>query len=258
MQDGDLVTRADGTHLASSRAGPASGLFSFRRAADVESAPVRPANGLSPWLGTAIGGSLVLYGSRRRGTFGTVVGLAGAGIVANAVAPVVASLLRSAGLARQAVNLHTTMVVDRPVREMFALCSNFENFPRVVGALHGVTDFDDGRSRWAITKASGEVLEWDVIVTKYVPGQVIAWQSVAHAAVESTGIVRFLPEGPNRTRLDITLRYRPASTSLRDAVRALVAPPRAPAMREAMAKASNQLHHLTPAPVVPTGAAPPA
>jgi uncharacterized membrane protein len=203
----------------------------------------RPSN---PWFGAAIGGSLVLYGSRRRGALGTLVGLAGAGIVANAMAPFVGSLLRSAGLARQTVNLHTTVVVDRPVREMFALCSNFENFPRVVGELRDVTDFDDGRSRWAIARASGELLEWDVIVTKYVPGQVIAWESVPNSAVESNGLVRFAPEGPDRTRLDLTLRYRPAYTSLGDAVRALVGPPRAPAVRKAMAKASDQLHQLTP------------
>lgn len=207
---------------------------------------MQSANPASPWLGAAIGGGLVLYGSRRRGALGTLAGVAGAGIVANAIAPVVASLLRSAGLARQTVNLHTTIVVDRPVREMFALCSNFENFPRVVGALREVTDFDDGRSRWAIAKASGELIEWDVIVTKYVPGQVIAWESVPNAPVQSTGVVRFAPEGPSRTRLDLTLRYRPTFTSLGDAVRALVRPPRAPAVRAAMARASDQLHQLTP------------
>jgi uncharacterized membrane protein len=172
--------------------------------------------------------------------------MAGAGIVANALAPIVSSLLRSAGLARQTVSLHTTVVVDRPVREMFALCSNFENFPRVVGALRGVTDFDDGRSRWAIAKASGDILEWDVLVTKYVPGQVIAWQSVPNAPVESTGVVRFAPEGPDRTRLDVTLRYRPTYTSLGDALRSIVAPSRGPAVRAAMAQASDQLQHLTP------------
>jgi uncharacterized membrane protein len=224
----------------------------------VTSIPTRSVKASNPWLGAAIGGSLVLYGSRRRGAVGRLVGLAGAGIVANAIAPVVGSLLRSAGLARQTVSLHTTVVVDRPVREMFALCSNFENFPRVVGELRDVTDFDDGRSRWAIAKASGELLEWDVIVTKYVPGQVIAWESVPNSPVESTGVVRFAPEGPDRTRLDLTLRYRPAYTSLGDAVRALVGPPRAPAVRAAMEKASDQLQQLTP----PTGsvaeAAPPA
>ena len=199
----------------------------------------------------------MLYGSRRRGALGTLVGLAGAGIVANAIAPVVGSLLRTAGLARRTVNLHTTVIVDRPVREVFALCSNFENFPRVVGELRDVTDFDDGRSRWAIAKASGELLEWDVLVTKYVPGQVIAWESVANSPVESAGVVRFAPEGPDRTRLDFTLRYRPAYTSLGDAVRALVAPPRAPAVRAAMAKASDQLHQLTPPTGVATEAAPP-
>jgi uncharacterized membrane protein len=224
----------------------------------VTSTPVQAANPSNPWLGAALGGSLVLYANRKRGALGTLVGLAGAGIVAHSLAPLVGSLLRNAGLARQSVNLHTTLVVDRPVRDMFALCSNFENFPRVVGALRGITDFDDGRSRWAIARPSGEVLEWDVMVTKYVPGQVIAWESVPNAPVKSSGVVRFAPEGPNRTRLDLTLRYRPAQTSVRDALRAIVGPPRAPAVRAAMAKASDELQHLTP----PTGgtaeATPPA
>jgi uncharacterized membrane protein len=237
---------------------PRCGLFSFWRFDSVASAPVASAKPPNPWLGTAIGGSLVLYGSRRRGALGTLVGLAGAGLVANAIAPAVGSLLRNAGLARQTVNLHTTVVVDRPVREMFALCSNFENFPRVVGQLRDVTDFDDGRSRWAIATASGERLEWDVVVTKYVPGQVIAWESVPNSPVESTGVVRFSPEGPDRTRLDLTLRYRPAATSLGDAVRALVGPPRASAVRAAMAKASDQLHQLTPPLAGAAEAAPPA
>jgi len=212
----------------------------------VTSQPEPSANSSNPWLGAAIGGSLVLYANRRRGAFGTLVGLAGAGIVAHTLAPVLGSLLRSAGIARQTVSLHTTVVVDRPVREMFALCSNFENFPRVVGALRGVTDFDDGRSRWAIAKASGEILEWDVLVTKYVPGQVIAWESVPNAPIESNGVVRFAPEGPDRTRLDVTLRYRPAYTSLGDALRAIVGPSRGSAVRAAMARASDQLQHLTP------------
>ncbi|MFN2567846.1 MAG: SRPBCC family protein [Gemmatimonadaceae bacterium] len=221
------------------------------------SEPVQSTNASNPWLGAAIGGTLVFYGSRRRGAVGTLAGLAGAGIVARAIAPVAAALLRHAGLARQAVNVHTTLVVDRPVREMFALCSNFENFPRLVAGLRDVTDFDDGRSHWAIANASGELLEWDVIVTKYVPSQVIAWESVPNSPVESAGMVRFAPEGPNRTRLDLTVRYRPIYTSLRDAVRALIGPPRAPAVRAAMAQASNQLNQLTPSPGGATAAAPP-
>ena len=189
---------------------------------------------------------MILYGSRRRGAFGTLIGLAGAGLAAHSMAPLAATLLRHAGLARQAVNVRTSVVIDRPVRELFALFSNFENFPRVVAALRGVTDFDDGRSRWAIEKASGELLEWDVVVTKYVPSQVIAWESVPGAPVESAGVVRFAPEGADRTRLELALRYRPRYTSLRDALRALVAPPRGSAVRAAMASASDQLSDLSP------------
>jgi uncharacterized membrane protein len=223
----------------------------------VGSAPTQSANPSNPWLGAAVGGTLVLYGSRRRGPLGTLIGLAGAGLFARAIAPLAADLLRLAGLARQTVDVHTTLVVERPVREIFALCSNFENFPRVVAALRGVTDFDDGRSRWAVTRASGELLEWDVVVTKYLPSQVIAWESVPNSPVESAGVVRFAPEGPNRTRLDLTLRYRPAYTSLGEAVRSIVGPPRARAVRAAMAKATNQLTHLAPPQTVGGADAPP-
>jgi uncharacterized membrane protein len=121
-----------------------------------------------------------------------------------------------------------------------------------------VTDFDDGRSRWAVTKRSGELLEWDVIVTKYVPSQVIAWESVPNSPVESAGVVRFAPEGPNRTRLDLTIRYRPAYTSLREALRSIIGPPRAPVVRAAMAKATNQLTQLAPPASAAASAPPPA
>jgi hypothetical protein len=70
--------------------------------------------------------------------------------------------------------------------------------------------------------------------------------------------VRFTPEGATRTRLDITLRYRPASTSLGDAMRAIVGPPRASAVRAAMAKASDELSHLVPQADVMVEAPPPA
>jgi uncharacterized membrane protein len=245
-----------GTAFAISLIGPRCGLFPFRYEL-VGSVQAPSAHPSSPWLGAAVGGTLILYGSRRRGALGTLAGLAGAGIAAQALAPAVAGLLRHAGLARQTVDVHTTLIVDRPIREMFALCSNFENFPRVVAALRDVTDFDDGRSRWAIAKASGELLEWDVIVTKYVPSQVIAWESVPAAPVESAGVVRFAPEGPDRTRLDLTVRYRPRFTSLGDALRALVGPPRGRAVRAAMADATDQLSHLAPPPSLAADAPPP-
>lgn len=206
-------------------------------------APHPTDNANNAWL-AAFGGTLLLLGHRRRGIVGTLAGVTGAGIIARAAAPFAAMVLRHAGLARQAVRLTTSVVVDRPVREMFALCSNFENFPRFVAALRGVTDFDDGRSRWTVTTASGETLEWDVMVTKYVPGQVIAWESAPNSPVESTGIVRFTPEGADKTRLDITIRYKPVYTSLRDAVRSIVGPPRTPAVRRAMATASNRLSDI--------------
>jgi uncharacterized membrane protein len=119
-------------------------------------------------------------------------------------------------------------VVDRdhrrPVAEVFAFFKDFENFPRVIGSVRSVLDYQDGRSHWELYTPSGAVVAWDAVVTKYVPNSVIAWESVVRSLVDSSGIVRFTALSPSRTRVDLTITHRPIQTTLKDAVRTLFAP----------------------------------
>ena len=61
-------------------------------------------------------------------------------------------------------------------------------------------------------------------MTKYVPNSVIAWESIARSLVDSSGIVRFTAVSPSRTRVDLTITHRPIQTTLKDALRTLLAP----------------------------------
>jgi uncharacterized membrane protein len=67
------------------------------------------------------------------------------------------------------------------------------------------------------------VLSWDAVVTKYVPNSVIAWESVVRSLVESRGVARFTALSATRTRVDLSVAHHPVATTLKDAVRALLA-----------------------------------
>jgi uncharacterized membrane protein len=201
------------------------------------------------------GGALLFLGLRRRGAVGGLAALTGAGIVANALRPVVRKSVVRRGTARRTVDLESSMIVERPVRDAFTFCSNFENFPRLVHALDRVIDYGDGRSRWTMRRSNGEVVEWDVIVTKFVPNQVIAWESLPGAPVRSGGLVRFTPLVDARTRLDIRLVFAPRHTTVRDAWRALLAPPAARSVGEDLSRAGEHFEQwdrdFEPAPPAP-------
>lgn len=133
-----------------------------------------------------------------------------------------------------------TVVVERPIAEVFEFCRDFENFPEITDVLLSVADTQDGRSHWAVRSPTGQAIEWDATVTKYVPNSVIAWESVPGSQVEATGLMRFFPLSSQETRLDIALTYLPHHTNLAEAIRSLVGASNSQRLR-------SELAHVTQA-----------
>ena len=157
-------------------------------------------------------------GSRERRPLAQLAGLALIGIGAK---PIVELIVRRAGERRRTVALTRSIEIARSVEDVFAFVKDFENLPLVVRSLRSVVDYQDGRSRWEVYSPAGEILEWSAVITKFVPNSVIAWESVPGGAVEAKGLVRFIPLGPARTRLEVEASYRPTHTPLKEAIRAL-------------------------------------
>lgn len=134
-----------------------------------------------------------------------------------------------------------TVVVERPINDVFEFCRDFENFPQIVDVLLSVEDSQDGRSHWAVRSPTGHTVEWDASVTKYVPNSVIAWESVPGSVVQATGLMRFAPLSPTDTRVDIALTYRPVRTDFADAIRALIGTSNAQRLRADLVQASRTL-----------------
>jgi uncharacterized membrane protein len=158
-----------------------------------------------------------------------------------AAMPAALRWLRRRGAARRAVDLRMTVVVERPIADVFEFCRDFENFPLIVDVLLSVEDSQDGRSHWAVRSPTGQAIEWDATVTKYVPNSVIAWESVPASDVKASGLMRFAPLSPTETRVDISLTYRPQHTDLGEAIRALMSSSNVKRLRSELSYASQEL-----------------
>jgi len=102
--------------------------------------------------------------------------------------------------------------VDVPVRVAYDQWTQFEEFPRFMEGVESVQQLDDKRLRWR-GKIAGKVEEWEAEITEQVPDKVIAWRSTSGA--RNDGIVRFVPLGENKTKIELEMHWEPKDVTER-------------------------------------------
>mgnify|MGYP001302745140 CR=1 FL=1 len=95
---------------------------------------------------------------------------------------------------------------DCPLRTGYNQWRQFEEFPRFMEGVKRVTQLDDKRIHWE-AEVGGKQKEWDAKITEQIPDHRIAWQS--EAGENTSGMVTFQVEGPERTRVNLELLYDP-------------------------------------------------
>jgi uncharacterized membrane protein len=155
------------------------------------------------------GGALLAQGIRTRGVVGRSLSALWIGLLSRAVSNTSPVQLVNLGSGKRGIGVEKTIAVEAPVDQVWELWSNFENFPRFMTHLREVRKLDEGRSHWVAAGPAGIPVEWDAVVTDWVPQQFIAWASVEGSAVESSGQVRFRPISSGSTEIDIRMEYSP-------------------------------------------------
>jgi uncharacterized membrane protein len=168
-----------------------------------------------------LGSILAFQAVRSKGAGGSAVSLIGLGLLARAATNLPPGRLVGLGAGRRAIEVEKTIRVAAPVDRVWELWSNFENFPRFMSHLREVRKIDEGRSHWVAVGPAGVPVEWDAIVTDWVPNQLIAWKSAEGSTVETTGRVRFQPTTEGDTEISVHLSYNPPAGVLGHAVAAL-------------------------------------
>ncbi len=67
----------------------------------------------------------------------------------------------------------------------------------------------------------GVCMEWDAVITRDVPNELLAWKSVEGAAVQSAGIVRFGQNEDGTTSVQVKLSYNPPAGAIGHAIASL-------------------------------------
>jgi uncharacterized membrane protein len=172
-------------------------------------------------IGT-IGSVMAVTGLRTAGVAGKAISVLGMGLLARAASNLPPSRLVGLGAARRGIEVEKTISVAAPVDQVWELWSNFENFPRFMSHLREVRKIDAKRSHWVADGPAGVPVEWDAIVTDWVPSKFIGWTSVEGSTIDTAGQVRFQPISANETQIDVRLSYNPPAGAAGHAVASLL------------------------------------
>jgi uncharacterized membrane protein len=130
----------------------------------------------------------------------------------------VASVRRGEG-----IKVEKSVIVDRPVGEMYRFWRNLENLPRFMNHLESVTVIDETRSHWVAKAPAGAKVEWDAVIHNEIEDELIAWRSLPGSDVSHAGSVHFTPAGDgNRTEVRVVLSYEPPAGKVGAAVAKLL------------------------------------
>ena len=99
-----------------------------------------------------------------------------------------------------------TLVVDRPVRTVYDQWTQFESYPEFMSNVDDVRQVDPALTHWRVS-VGGVEREYDASILDQQPDRLIAWASTD--GPRQAGIVTFLPEDADRTRVTLRLDFDP-------------------------------------------------
>jgi uncharacterized membrane protein len=156
--------------------------------------------------GTALAG----YGVSRRDYGGALAIATGIGLMARAATNAELRRVTGIGAGRRAVDVQKTIVIDAPVEDVFGFWTRYENFPKFMSRVLDVrVGAREGQSRWKVMGPAGVPVEFDAIVSAFVPNETFGWRTVQGSTVAHAGIVRFEPTADGSTRVHIRMSYTP-------------------------------------------------
>lgn len=162
-----------------------------------------------------VGGAAIACGVARGRLSGVLSAAAGSLLLARAVTNLELRRLTGIGAQRRAVDLQKTIRINAPVRQVFGLWTDFEDFPKFMTHVRHVRRLEDGREgtrwRWTVDGPAGTKVEYDVVVTALEPDSLLAWRTEPSSAVQHAGRVRFMDNGDGTTTADVQMTYNPVA-----------------------------------------------
>jgi uncharacterized membrane protein len=159
------------------------------------------------------GAVLVTSGLTRHFPVSCILGTAGLALMARAATNLSWGRMLGYG-GRRAVDIYKTVTIAGSVERVFPFFADYQAFPRFMAHVREVRDRGDGHSHWVAAGPAGVPVTWDAVLTCFEPDQLIAWRSEPGSVIPNAGVIRFEPEGNDRTRVDLRFSYNPPGGAL--------------------------------------------
>jgi uncharacterized membrane protein len=110
----------------------------------------------------------------------------------------------------RAVNIRTSMVINKPREEVYSFWRQLGNLPLFMHHLQQVDERDSTHSHW-IARGPGGIgtVEWEAEIVKEEPGYLLGWRSIPNSMIATAGRVTFEDAPGGGTNVEIMITYRP-------------------------------------------------
>jgi uncharacterized membrane protein len=102
-------------------------------------------------------------------------------------------------------HIEKTIEVEKPVEQVYAQWTQFEEFPRFMENVEQVRQLDDKHLEWK-AKVAGTARQWKAEIVEQQPNRMIAWRAIT--GDRNDGKVEFQPVD-GRTRVRLAIDYDP-------------------------------------------------
>lgn len=156
-----------------------------------------------------VGGlSFLALAVQRRGWAGLGLGAIGAGLLVRAASGVPTARLLSSGRDPYAFEARRSITIERPIGEVFALLSDYANYPDFMPNVRDMEILPGLRHRWSMVAPTGLKIPVRDAITASVPDEFVAWESEPASSLPYAGAALFRPEGSG-TRVVARMSYGP-------------------------------------------------
>lgn len=102
-------------------------------------------------------------------------------------------------------HVERTIEVEKPVEQVYAQWTQFEEFPRFMENVDQVRQLDDKHLEWK-AKVAGTQRQWKAEIVEQQPNRMIAWRAIT--GDRNDGTVEFQPVD-GRTKVKLAVDYDP-------------------------------------------------
>ena len=166
----------------------------------------------------SLGAALAVSCVRNRDPISVLLGTVGFGLTLRALTNLETKRLFGFAGGRRGIDVQKTIVIDRPIDEVFDLLCDPKNYPKFTDVVQSVREQGDGRYLKTMAGPGGTPLSIPEKITRLEPNQFVAVRSEPDSPIKYSMTARFEPVGDSSTRVQLCATYNPPGGVVTDAL----------------------------------------